>query len=119
MTLDECKKTLKNVMHDEHGYPEYANHHLSTIWAAGVTVGADEEAKRWCEELNFLHTEYGADCSGCDSGDPLDCVEVEIRQVIGKLESDNARLLDAIRRILDSPPLLSEIANEALSQSEI
>ena len=42
----------------------------------------DEEANRWCERLQWLHTEYDADCSGCDSGDTLDLVEVEIRQAI-------------------------------------
>ena len=47
-----------------------------------LDAAIDEEQKRWCENLDFLHTEYGADCSGCDSGDPLDCVEVEIRQAI-------------------------------------
>ncbi len=47
----------------------------------------DDEQNRWCERLNWLHQEYCADYSGCDSGDPLDCVEVEIRQAI-----ENARL---------------------------
>ncbi len=40
------------------------------------------EAERWAERLNWLHTKHGADCSGTDSADLLDCVEDEIKQVI-------------------------------------
>lgn len=42
----------------------------------------DEEAERWSERLEWLHTEYGADCLGCDSGDQLGLVEAKIRQAI-------------------------------------
>jgi hypothetical protein len=55
---------------------------IKAAFLAGCEAGSEEEAERWSEGLNFLHTEYGADCSGCDSGDPLDCVEVEIGQAI-------------------------------------
>ena len=47
----------------------------------------NEEATRWAQRLDWLHTEYGSDCSGVDSGDPLDCVEVEIRQALNKLQA--------------------------------
>jgi hypothetical protein len=51
----------------------------------------DDEQNRWCERLEWLHTEYGADSSGCDSGDPLDCVEVEIRQAINAARKQAAK----------------------------
>lgn len=50
----------------------------------------DEEASRWCERLAWLHQEFCADSSGCDSGDPLDCVEVEIRQAINSVQRRTA-----------------------------
>jgi hypothetical protein len=64
-------------------------------------TSTDEEANRWCDRLKWLHTEYCADASGCDSGDPLDCVEVEIRQAINSVQRRTAhecleRLHDAI-----------------------
>ena len=67
--------------------------------------------KRWAERLDFLHTEYGADCSGVDSGDLLDCVESEVRQVINGIEESRdeyrnlaARLAAALWDCHDSCP---------------
>ena len=40
MTFDECKKSLKNVMHDEDGYEEYSEHHLKTVWDAAIRASA-------------------------------------------------------------------------------
>lgn len=81
------EKLIKQAWLAEFGDDSHVSLHCYTLaynagHAAGETSGAEEEQKRWCEELDFLHTEYGADSSGCDSGDPLDCVEVEIRQAI-------------------------------------
>lgn len=63
-----------------------------------IDAAVEDEQKRWCEELDFLHTEFGADCSGCDSGDPLDCVEVEIRQAIA---IERERMGKGILRLID------------------
>jgi hypothetical protein len=51
-------------------------------------TAVNNEAERWAQRLDWLHTEYGSDCSGVDSGDPLDCVELEIRQALSKLEAE-------------------------------
>lgn len=75
----------------------------------------DEEANRWCERLEWLHTEYGADSSGCDSGDPLDCVEVEIRQAITNAEKKIAReicsYLFSASPVASPNTLIGEISN--------
>ncbi len=52
----------------------------------------EKEGERWAQRFDWLHTEYEADCSGVDSGDPLDCVEVEMRQVINRLEGRVANI---------------------------
>ena len=53
----------------------------------------EKESERWAERFNFLHTEYGADCSGTDSGDLLDLVEAEVWQALRKVEAER----DALR----------------------
>lgn len=58
----------------------------------------EKESERWAERFNFLHTEYGADCSGTDSGDLLDLVEAEVRQALQKVEEErDAALKDQAR----------------------
>lgn len=66
-----------------------------------------KEAERWAKRFDFLHTEYGADCSGCDSADMLDLVEVEVRQVINKyvdeverLKTENQKLTDTVKVLM-------------------
>jgi len=58
--------------------------------SAAFEAGIDAEAIRWCQRLKWLHQEYCADSSGCDSGDPLDCVEVEIKQAINSVQIHTA-----------------------------
>lgn len=63
----------------------------------------DAEATRWAQRLNWLHTEYGSDSSGVDSGDPLDCVEVEIRQALRKVATPQpAASKEGERELLDA-----------------
>lgn len=71
---------------------EFRAHMATAALALKLDGVTEKEAERWATRLNWLHTEYGADCNGCDSGDLLDCVETEMRQVINTLEGRIARL---------------------------
>lgn len=53
--------------------------------AAAIESAVEAEQNRWQDRLNWLHTEYGADGSGCDSGDPLDLINTEARGVVTRL----------------------------------
>ena len=63
---------------------------------AEIESATINEAERWADRLNWLHTKYGADCSGTDSADLLDCVEDEIEQVINK----QSELIEQMRELL-------------------
>lgn len=77
-------------------YQENMENELATL-RARLTEVENKEAERWAQRLNWLHTEYGADCSGVDSGDPLDCVEVEIRQVVNRFSAALAEMTERAR----------------------
>lgn len=64
---------------------------------AEIEKATTTEAERWAERLNWLHTKHGADCSGTDSADLLDCVEDEIKQVINK----QSELIEQMRGALN------------------
>lgn len=64
---------------------------------AEVEKATATEAERWAERLNWLHTKYGADCSGTDSADLLDCVEDEIKQVINSQSELIEQMRDALQ----------------------
>ena len=94
---------------------------------AEIESATINEAERWADRLNWLHTKYGADCSGTDSADLLDCVEDEIKQVINK----QSELIEQMREALNvlvasatpSGPLWHgsaemQIARAALSAAE-
>ena len=59
----------------------------------------EKEADRWGERLNWIHTKYGVDGSGVDSGDQLDVIESEIRQAFNALESSLSRAQERLKRI--------------------
>lgn len=58
------------------------------------TCAEQREAERWARRFEFVHKEYGADCSGCDSGDLLDCVEVEVRQTLNSVKMSEQTYID-------------------------
>lgn len=64
---------------------------------AEIEKATATEAERWAERLNWLHTKYGADCSGTDSADLLDCVEDEIKQVINSQSELIEQMLEALK----------------------
>ena len=77
----------------------------------------EEEAERWAERFSFLHTKYGADCSGNESGDLLDCVEDECGQVINKFLKENESLraqLAELRGLALALPCPQATAEKAL-----
>ena len=91
---------------------------------AEIESATINEAERWADRLNWLHTKHGADCSGTDSADLLDCVEDEIKQVINKqselieqmreaLEYDRIALLIMVEQKLINPDGITLQANKA------
>ena len=85
-----------------------------------IGIAMEEEANRWSERLDWLHTEYGADCSGCDSGDPLDLVEVEIRQALEAVKVRTAKeISDAIMaHICTYPHFMTETEGATCGELE-
>ena len=67
---------------------------------AEIEKATTTEAERWADRLNWLHTKHGADCSGTDSADLLDCVEDEIKQVINKQSELIEQMQAALKEIL-------------------
>jgi predicted RNase H-like nuclease (RuvC/YqgF family) len=94
---DLCLGTLRNIKKID-GVSDKLEREIENL-KKQLENAAIAEAERWAERLNWLHTEYEADCSGTDSADLLDCVEDEIKQVINgqneKIESLKEKVADA------------------------
>ena len=69
---------------------------LAHALAAEAERATLAEQSRWQARFEFLADEYEVDGGGCDSGDPLDFTESEVRQVITKLtdKCDEATLAE-------------------------
>ncbi len=86
---------LRGLVADKDQDVERLKVELAGVGAA-IETATYEEAERWANRLNWLHTEYGADCSWVDSGDQLDCVEGEIRQALNKQKETFGELVTAL-----------------------
>mgnify|MGYP001302903586 CR=1 FL=1 len=88
---------------------------------AEIEKATATEAERWAERLNWLHTKYGADCSGTDSADLLDCVEDEIKQVINsqsELIEQMREALEAVVRVADRATVEFNMARAAIKAAK-
>ena len=76
-----------------------------------IETAVEEEQSRWCERLDCLHTEYAGDCSGCDSGDPLDCVDPWDK--VEELEAEVQELRDGLERKMTAKANIHKICEDA------
>lgn len=70
---------------------------------ASLAAAEENECARWQGRFEFLHSDFDVDGGFCDSGDPLDFTESEVRQVISKLtdraEAAEAKLAEALKQV--------------------
>lgn len=62
----------------------------------------ENEQARWQARFEFLHREYGVDGGGCDSGDPLDFTEAEVRASLTLITDERDDALAAVRELRDA-----------------
>ena len=86
----EAASVLENqISYDAEKY-EHNRVVLAAFLAARDLAVAEQatgqEQERWQHRFDFLARTYGVDGRGCDSGDPLDFTEAEVRGAINKLD---------------------------------
>lgn len=112
--MSKTPRTDEQILHHDNGnghpsdfvFASFARQ-LETELAealAEIEKATTAEAERWAERLNWLHTKHGADCSGTDSADLLDCVEDEIKQVINKQSELIEQMREALKTVVSSAP---------------